>query len=273
LPDKLRKPLDEKVEGLLDFERIFGSPPGTFLTGVASKPLALSGKVGVMRLDGLTIAFCVVSVVSAAAQTPIEIQPVKELKPTGTLSTCSYKATETEAQYFGRLRDAEKTNGDMLHGYSIHGKTGTYVAWFGIVRGITPPAENGGAVTLLVEHKYFDGMTDCHIMLVQWTGGGDFTARLKVDTAAIPALSLVRIYGTVTGEKLSVPEVRVDYIRVWPWRTFNFMDLTGNDHTNPRWKKSTQVSGKDIYNPYPKDGYYFSLLGDPADFGLNLRPE
>ncbi len=161
----------------------------------------------------------------------------------------------------------------MLQKYSIHGKTGTYVAWFGIVRGITPPAESGGEVTLLVEHKYFDGATDCHIMLVQWTGGGDFTAKLKVDPAAIPALSLVRIYGTVTGEKFSVPEVRVDYIRVWPWRTFNFMDLTGNDHTNPRWKKSARVSGMDVYNPYPRDDYYFTLLGDPADFGLNLRPE
>ena len=207
------------------------------------------------------------------AQTPMEIQPVKELKPTGTLGTCSYKPTATEAPYFARLSDAEKTNGGMLQSYSIHGKTGTYVAWFGIVRGITPPAENGGEVTLLVEHKYFDGMTDCHIMLVQWTGDGDFTARLKVDPAAIPALSLVRVYGTVTGEKLSVPEVRVDYIRVWPWRTFNFMDLMGNDHTNPRWKKSSQVSGMDVYNPYPRDDYYFTLLGDPADFGLNLRPE
>ena len=239
----------------------------------ASKPSVLSGKRGVMRLSGLAISFCVVSALRAVAQTPMEVQPVKELTPTGTLATCSYKATETEAPYFARLSNAEKTNGDMLHSYSIHGKTGSYVAWFGIVRGIAPPTESGGDVTLLVEHKYFDGETDCHIMLVQWTGSGDFTAKLKVDPAAIPALSLVRIYGTVTGEKLGVPEVRVDYIRVWPWRTFTFMDLSGNDHTNPRWKKISQVSGMNVYKPYPKDDYYFTLLGDPADFGLNLRPE
>lgn len=226
-----------------------------------------------MRLRVLAIAFCVVSALRAVAQTPMEIQPVKELTPTGTLATCSYKPTEVEAPHFARPSNAEKTNGDMLHGYSIHGKTGSYVAWFGIVRGITPPAESGGEVTLLVEHKYFDGETDCHIMLVQWTGGGDFTAKLKVNSAAIPALSLVRVYGTVTGEKLSVPEVRVDYIRVWPWRTFTFMDLMGNDHTNPRWKKISQVSGPDVYNPYPQNDYYFTLLGDPADFGMNLRPE
>jgi hypothetical protein len=241
--------------------------------GAASNTLVLSGKKVVMRLRILAIAFCVVSALSGAAQTPIEIQPVKELKPTGSLGTCSYKPTDMEAPFLARVSDAEKTNGGMLTKYSIHGKTGTYVAWFGIVRGITPPAVNGGETTLLIEHKYFDGMTDCHIMLVQWTGGGDFTAKLKVDPAAIPALSLVRVYGKVTGEKLSVPEVQVDYIRVWPWRTFNFMDLTGNDHTNPRWKNASKVSGMDVYAPYPNDDYYFTLLGDPADYGLNLRQQ
>jgi len=208
-----------------------------------------------------------------AAQTPMDVQPVKELKPTGTLGTCSYTPNSQEAPFLARVKEGEKTNGGMLTGYSIHGKTGTYVAWFGIVRGITAPAEKGGDATLLVEHKYFDGMTDCHIMLVQWTGGGDFTASLKVDPAAIPALALVRVYGKVTGEKLGVPEVQADYIRVWPWRTFTFMDLAGNDHTNPRWKKYCRVSSEGIYNPYPKDDYYFAVLGDPADFGLNLRPE
>jgi len=226
-----------------------------------------------MRLGALAVAFCIASVVCAAAQTPIEIQPVKELKPTNTLGTCSYKPTDKEAPFLAKVGAAEKTNGGILQTYSIHGKTGIYVAWYGIVRGITAPAQPGGDATLLVEHKYFDGMTDCHIMLVQWTGGGDFTAKLKVDPAVIPALSLVRDYGTVVGENLSVPEVRVDYIRVWPWRTFTFMDLTENDHTNPRWKKFSKVTGTNVYSPYPKDDYYFTLLGDPADFGLNLRAD
>jgi hypothetical protein len=226
-----------------------------------------------MQGHRVALAALVVFAAAVTAQTPIEVQPVKELKPTGSLGTCSYKPTEAESAFFARLSNAEKTNGGMLQRYSIHGKTGTYVAWFGIVRGITAAAEPGGDVTLLIQHQYFDGETDCHIMLVQWTGDGDFIAKLKVDPAAIPALSLVRVYGTITGEKHGVPEVRVDYIRVWPWRTFNFMDLTGNDHTNPRWRKSSQVSGMNVYNPYPKDDYYFTLLGDPADFGLNLRAE
>jgi hypothetical protein len=205
--------------------------------------------------------------------TPIDIQPVVELHPTGSLGTCDYKPAAQEAPFLAQLSDDEKTNGGMSQSYSIHGKTGTRVAWFGIVRGITPPAEKGGDLTLLVQHKYFDGLTDCHIMLVQWTGGGDFTAKLKVDAAAIPALSLVRIYGTVTAEVTRVPQVQVDYIRVWPWMTFTFMDLAGNDHSNPRWSKAaTAVGAANVYNPYPNQNYYLNVLGDPADFGLNLRP-
>jgi len=226
-----------------------------------------------MRFRGLVAAICLASAFSAAAQTPIEIQPVKELTPTGSLGTCSYQPTEKESPFLANVSDNEKANGGMLTKYSIHGKAGTNVAWFGIVRGITPPPQPGGEVTLLIEHKYFDGMTDCHIMLVQWTGGGDFTAKLNVDPSAIPALSLVRVYGKVTSETARVPEVGVDYIRVWPWRTFNFMDLTGNDHTNPRWRRVSQVSGMNVYSAYPKDDYYFALLGDPADFGLNLRAQ
>jgi hypothetical protein len=225
-----------------------------------------------MNARALALAVAIGLAVVSAAQTPIDVQPVVELKPTGTLGTCAYKRVAQEAPFFNLLSDGEKTNGGMMERYSIRGKTGKRVAWFGIVRGITPAAEPGGAATLLVEHKYFDGMTDCHIMLVQWSGDGDFTAKLNVDPAAIPALALVRVYGTVTQETAGVPEVQVDYIRVWPWRTFTFMDLTGNDHTNPRWKQYARVSGMNVYNPYPKENYYFALLGDPADFGLNLRP-
>jgi len=207
-------------------------------------------------------------------QTPIDVQPVVELKPTGTLGTCVYKPAAREAPFFNRLSDDEKTNGSMFHGYSIRGKTGTRVAWFGIVRGIKPPADTSGDMTLLVEHKYFDGMTDCHIMLVQWTGDGDFRARLRVDPGAIPALALVRVYGTVTGETAGMPDVQVDYIRVWPWLTFTFMDLAGNDHSNSRWKRYANLSSSgNVYDPYPNENYYLNVLGDPANFGLNLRPE
>jgi hypothetical protein len=232
-----------------------------------------SGKKPRMRLPALilTCAFAV----PALAQTPIDIQPVKELKPTGSLSTCSYSPVPAEAPFFASLSAKEKTNDAAFGGnYTIHRKNGTFVSWYGIVRGITPPAQPGGNVTLLIQHHFFDGVTDCHIMLVAKTGDGDFQATLKADTAEIPALALVRIYGKVTAEIGKVPEVAVEYIRVWPWMTFTFTDLAGEDHSNPRWLRSSSVNlSGDIYKPYPTESYYRSILGNPADFGLNLKPE
>jgi hypothetical protein len=225
-----------------------------------------------MRLAMLTLVAIMSAV--AAAQTPMDVQPVKELVPNGTLATCIYIPINQEAPFFGRLSGTEKTNDAVFGNYTMHGKTGKYVSWFGIVRGITPPAQPGGEVTLLVQHHFFDGMTDCHIMLVAKSGDGDFLAKLKVDPAQIAALALVRVYGKVTGEKDHVPTVAVDYVRVWPWMTFTFTDLAGEDHSNPRWQSYSRVKpGDHIYMPYPKENYYRAVLGDPAEFGLNLKLE
>jgi hypothetical protein len=228
-----------------------------------------------MRKLILSFALLAMIKVLPLAQTPVETMPVKPLKPTNTLATCSYKPTAKEEHYFGRLAEGEKTNDSLFGGnYTIHGKTEKYVSWFGIVRGITPPLQPGGDVELLLQHHYFDGATDCHIMLVAKTGDGDFHAWLKTDPAKIPALSLVRVYGKVTLEQNNVPLVSVDYMRVWPWMTFTFTDLAGPDHSNPRWLKYSQVKATDdIYKPFPDENYFKTILGDPAEFGLNLKPE
>lgn len=228
-----------------------------------------------MRLAAIVLAAIGAFTVVAAAQTPVDVQPVKELKPTDTLATCSYRPVAAEAPFFSRLSEKEKTNDTVFGGdYTIHGKNGVEVAWFGVVRGISAAEQPGGDVTLLVQHHFFDGMTDCHIKLVAKSGDGDFTAKLKVDPARIPALALVRIYGKVTNEKARVPEVTVEYMRVWPWMTFTFTDLAGDDHSNPRWQKYSRVTPKDpIYVPYPNENYYLNVLGDPADFGINLKAE
>jgi hypothetical protein len=228
-----------------------------------------------MRLPFLALTLVGALAVQAVAQTPIDINPVRELKPNGTLATCVYKPIEAEAPFFSRLGEKERSNDAAFGGnYTMHGKTGTYVSWFGIVRGIAPAARAGAEVTLLVQHHFFDGMSDCHIMLVAKSGDGDFLARLKVDPAKIPALALVRVYGKVIAEKGKVPEVAVEYIRVWPWLTFTFTDLAGEDHSNPRWQRYSKVKyTDDVYRPYPNESYYRVILGDPADFGLNLKPE
>jgi hypothetical protein len=227
-----------------------------------------------MRMALLFVAATATLAVTAAAQTPMDVEAVKELVPNGTLATCVYRPVALEAPFFGKLADKEKVNDSLFRKYTMHGKTGTYISWFGIVRGITPAAQGGGDVALLVQHHFFDGETDCHIMLVAKSGDGDFVARIRVDPATIPPLALVRVYGKVIAEKDKVPEVAVQYIRVWPWLTFTFADLAGADHSNPRWQRYSSVKpSTDIYAPYPKESYYRAVLGDPADFGLNLKPE
>lgn len=221
------------------------------------------------------MALCLAAVLvlgaAGSAQTKVEVQPVRKLVPTGSLGTCSYAPTAEEAPFLGKLSVKERTTGSFMEDYRIQDKKSKYVSWFGVVRGIKPPKEGGKTSELLLEHKYFDSMTDCHIMLVSMSGSGDFVARLQADAGNIPALSLVRVYGTVVEEKGGVPVVEAQYIRVWPWLTFTFTDLGAEDRTNPRWKKECKVcSGGRIYRPYPDEQYYRDTLGDPRRYGSGL---
>ena len=209
------------------------------------------------------------SVVSPAcfAQTPIDIQPVKELKPTGSLGTCSYKPTDKETPFFQKLEQKERTTGSFLESYTIHGKEKKYVSWFGIVRGVAD-TQKDGTYRLLVEHKFFDGMTDCHIMMVSQSSSGDFHVTLNPGGETIPPLVLLRIYGTVVEETNGQPQLAAEYVRVWPWLTFTFTDLGAADQGNPQWKKCCRLcKGGKVYGPYPDKNYYLNVLGDPKDFG------
>lgn len=202
----------------------------------------------------------------------MDVQPVKELVRNGTLGTCGYQPTAKEAPFFKKLEDSERQTGSFLQAYSIHKKVKHYVSWFGIVRGILD-AKPGGTMTLLLEQKSFDGMTDCHIMLVSVAGSGDFHATLGPIDGIIPPLALVRVYGTVSGEKDGVPQVDVDYLRVWPWQTFTFTDLGPENKGNPQWEKYCRLcKGGRIYDPYPDRDYYLSMLGDPKEFGTVPLP-
>jgi hypothetical protein len=115
-------------------------------------------------------------------------------------------------------------------------------------------------------------MTDCHIMLVSMSGSGDFAARVEASDVPVAALTLVRIYGTVTPQKNGIPMIAADFIRVWPWMTFTFTDLGAKDKTNPRWKKDCKVcEAERVYRPYPDEKYYRRALGDPTQYGLFLK--
>jgi hypothetical protein len=209
---------------------------------------------------------------SHAQTTSIETVPVKELERTGSLSTCSYAPTEQEAPFYKKLGKNEASTGSFITPYDLRGKRNKFISWYGIVRGVKAVAGNPGSFELLLEQQYFDGMTDCHIMLVSKSGAGDFLAHVTSENGMIPALSLVRVYGKVISETSGIPLVEAQHIRVWPWFTFTLTDLGAEDHTNPLWKKACkpcQTVGR-IYNPYPAEEYYLAVLGDPKDYGKML---
>jgi hypothetical protein len=109
-------------------------------------------------------------------------------------------------------------------------------------------------------------------MLVSMSGSGDFSARVEGADVPVPALALVRIYGKVSQQKSGFPRIDAEFIRVWPWMTFTFTDLGGDDRTNPKWKKVCKLcKGQRVYRPYPDDQYYRQALGDPGEYGIFLK--
>jgi len=202
------------------------------------------------------------------SQTQIEIEPVKELTPTGTLGTCVYLPTAAESAFFSKLAVGERTTGSIEEDYDIQHKAG-YVSWYGIVRGISKVGD--GHWRCLLEHKFFDGSTDCHIMLVDISGSGDFYSDVDAVELPVPALALVRVYGIITGPEGGKPVIKAVYIRVWPWMTFTFMPLVAKDRTNQKWRDARSIDRLKTYNPYPDDRYYRAVLGDPAEYGLSFK--
>lgn len=208
------------------------------------------------------------------AATIIETETPRKLTPTGTLGTCGYKTTTAEQPYFQKLDPSETVTGSFLAPYSILGKKDKYVSWFAILRGIAGDRSAPEQYSLLLEQKYFDGMTDCHIMLISKSGAGDFQAIVATDKAKlVPLLALVRVYGRVVEETGGLPRIQADYIRVWPWLTFTLTDLGPEDHSNPKWRKLCELckSGR-VYKPYPDENYYRHVLGDPKDFATTNSP-
>jgi hypothetical protein len=224
--------------------------------------------MGIQRAFAAIVTSLIVSTL-CLCQTQIEVEEVKELKPSGSLGTCGYRATDREKALLERLPSSERTTGSFMdkHEYTIRGKVKKYVSWFGVVRASSPTKGDDHGRDLLIQQQYFDGMTDCHIMLISNAGAGDFVARLTSTSEAVPLLSLVRVYGIVVEQENGVPRVSANYLRVWPWFTFTFTDLGPQDHSNPEWAKYCKIcKGGRIYKPYPTEDYYVGMLGDPRDF-------
>lgn len=199
-----------------------------------------------------------------AAQDQPKTTPVEQVKPLpkskGLLGTVLYKPSDQESPYFSKLSPQEKETGSLLADYAITGKEGTFIGWFGIVREIEEnPSQK--QTKLLVEHKYFDGFTDSHILAVSFNGGGDFIAFLSGTGLGIKNLSLVKVYGVVQKEENQTPQVQAEYIRHWDWGAFTFIMPYGEQKGNTEWKKLKKYKGDKIYNPYPDQKYYEDRLG------------
>jgi hypothetical protein len=191
--------------------------------------------------------------------------------PPGVLATGPYLFGERERPHFDRLDPKEHETGTLFSDYAITGKTGTAVGWFGIVRAVREDAEKG-ITRLLVEHKYFDGLQDTHILCTSFNGGGDFVATLGGTGHEIPLLAMVKVYGTVASEKDGVPRLPAAYVRVFNWGTFTFMRDYGKQKGNEAWRSRCTVDMDDMYAPFPGNSYYESRLGSREEFEKAAHP-
>ncbi len=145
--------------------------------------------------------------------------------------------------------------------YELGKQAGEYVRWFGIVRSLNFDATKDQTL-LLVEHKYFDGLTDIHLQVVSLYGAGDFQVSLpgKVTVEQIPRLGLICVYGKVTAADSTPPLVVPEYVRVWDWGLFTFMDY-GTDKSNVAWTKLRKIQPDKVYDSRVSNGYYEARLG------------
>ena len=70
----------------------------------------------------------------------------------------------------------------------------------------------------------------------------------------------MRVYGKVIGEAAGSPLVSAQFVRVWDWGLFAFMDY-GTDKSDPQWVKLRKVDKFHIYSSRPNKRYYEATIG------------
>jgi hypothetical protein len=186
-------------------------------------------------------------------------------------ATCEYGPTDVEKKFYERLDvsscETLQTKpgefGDETSSFFLQGHQGEFVSWFGIVRDIKPnPGERSG--TLLIENKYYPGVTDCNTETISVNGAGDFETEITDIPADLIPLVLVRVYGAVKYDQRNRPVVQADYVRVWHQGQFEFTDF-GEDQGNPKWKQNMKIPADITPSRATQGHYYRDLLGPTAD--------
>lgn len=196
-----------------------------------------------------------------AGDTPVEHVTGRVSRAAAALGTKSYEPSEPEKPFFTRLAADEVATGGLAGDYDINTKDGKYVGWFGIVRQVQEDPAAGKTI-LTVEHKYFDGLTDVHILALSFNGSGDFRAALHGVGHGIEALTLVKVYGTVSkADSEELADIDAEFVRNWHWGAFTFLMASGTQRGSEQWRKLNQVDLDDIYDPEPDDQYYELRLG------------
>ncbi len=190
----------------------------------------------------------------------------------GSLGTMPYRPSAQEQPFFTRLAADEVTTGSDSAPYDLATRDNKYVGWFGIVREIEEQKDAEQTI-LTVEHKYFDGLTDAHLLSVSFNGGGGFQAVLAGTGQRIPPLSLVKVYGQVSrGGRGAMPRIEAQFVRNWHWGTFTFLAAYGTQRGSEKWRQLNQVALEAIYDPWPHpcQHYYEERLGKRPD-GPEIR--
>lgn len=213
----------------------------------------------------ITTLFCTRSAMGQegdnVALVPVEHVLKKPRKDEGGLGTSFYSPSKKEKPFFEKLERKEQQTGGLSGDYDISKKDKTYVGWFGIVRQVEVQKDEN-LTTLLIEHKYFDGLTDAHIQALSFNGSGDFTVVLSGIGYEIEPLTLVKVYGVASIPNVeSKPQVNAEFVRNWHWGAFTFLMASGEQRGSEEWRKFNSVDLDDIYDPFPNDEYYKKRLG------------
>lgn len=233
-----------------------------------------------------TLLFVAAPVLRAGQPAPV-IEFSKPLPPARVMGTAFYAQLEKEKTYAAKITEkhvdthihtampkAENMSDEEwakiqkeeaaaraklipVKDYELVKQSGEYVGWFGIVREIKTDANKKTA--LLLEHRFFDGLVDLDLHIVSTYGAGDFTALFPTKPDIKP-LSLVCIYGKVSKSTDGAPVVTPEYVRVWDWGLFTFMEY-GLDKGNKKWNATRKIAPKDAYENRPMPKYYESVLG------------